>query len=118
MKYFALGFATALVVLTVGAWFAWQQREQIVRWVSLGYEPVEQPAMLLIDVELRQKGKAVGSINKGAVVLMKGRAKDSPVEYLTVSLGWENRGIDADKIYRVLPKSESTFVEMIVPQKP
>jgi hypothetical protein len=74
--------------------------------------------MLLLDVELRQKGKAVGNVNKGTVVVMKGRAKDSPMEYLLVPLGWENRGIDADKVYRILPKDQSTFVEMVLPQEP
>jgi hypothetical protein len=118
MKYFALGFVTAAVVLAVGVWFAWRDREQIVKWISVGYEPVDRPAVLLTDVELRQKGEAVGTLNKGTVVVMSGRAKDSPIEYLSVPLGWENRGVDAQKIYRILPKDESTFVEMVVRQKP
>jgi hypothetical protein len=59
----------------------------------------------------------VGKIDKGTVVFIKGRAKDSPMEYFTVSLGWENRGVDAQKVYRVISKEESSLVEMVLPQR-
>jgi hypothetical protein len=82
----------------------------------VGYEVVDQPAILLTDIELRQNGKEVGRINRGTAVFAKGRAKDSPMEYFSVSLGWENRGVEAQKVYRLLPKEESVFVEMVIPR--
>jgi hypothetical protein len=39
------------------------------------------------------------------------------MEYFTVSLGWENRGVDAQKVYRVISKEESSLVEMVLPQR-
>jgi len=110
MKNFAFGFLTAAVVLLLAVWLA---RYEIIKWASVGYEAIDRPAVLLTNIELRQNGKGVGKMNEGAVVFVKGRAKDSPMEYFSVSLGWENRGIDDKTVYRVLTKEESVMVEMV-----
>jgi hypothetical protein len=114
MKYFALGFITATAIIVLGIWLG---RHQIIKWASVAYESVEKPAILLTDVELRQNGKQIGKVDKGAVVLVKGRAKDSPMEYFSVPLGWENRGVDAKTVYRILPQDDSSMVEMVLPQR-
>ena len=110
MKNFAFGFLTAAVVLLLAVWLA---RHEIIKWASVGYEVIDRPAVLLTNIELRQNGKEVGKMDKGAVVFVKGRAKDSPMEYFSVSLGRENRGIDDKTVYRVLTKEESVMVEMV-----
>ena len=112
MKHFAVGFVTALVVVALAAWLG---RSDIIKWVSIGYESVDQPIELLTTIELQQKGKAVGKIEKGTVLVIKGRAKDSPLEYFSVPLGWENRGVESQKVYRLIPKDQSAFVDMVVP---
>ena len=114
MKYFSFGFLTAAVLLLSILWFA---RQEIVRWASIGHEPIQKPVVLLTDVQLRQGGKDVGRIEKGTVIRIDGRAKDSPMEYLSVSMGWENRGADAQKVYRTLSNEESALVEMVIPKQ-
>ena len=113
MRNFLFGFVAGAVILTLIAWFA---RQEILKWLSVGYESIDSPAVLLTDIELRQNGKEVGRVNKGTVVLLKGRAKDSPMEYFSISLGWETRGIDDKNVYRPVPKDQSTMVEMVVPK--
>jgi hypothetical protein len=112
MKHFVFGFITAAIVISAAVWLG---RQEIVKWAAVGYEPVDRPAMLLVNVELRQNGKEVGKLSKGAPVFVKGRAKDSPMEYFSISAGWENRGVEADKVYRILSKNEAAFVEIVIP---
>jgi|SRR6266853_3541642 len=113
MRNFLFGFVAGVAILLVVAWFA---RQDLLKWISVAYETVDSPAVLLTDIELRQNGKEVGRVNKGTVILLKGRAKDSPMEYFSVSVGWENRGVDDKGVYRAVPKDQSTMVEMVIPK--
>src|SRR6266446_2966941 len=114
MRNFTLGFFTATIVLLLLAWFG---RNNIIKWASIAYEVVEQPAVLLTSVELLQNGKEIGKIEKGAVLFLRGRAKDSPVENFSVSLVWETRGVDPKSVYRLVPKEQSVLLEMVLPQR-
>jgi hypothetical protein len=111
VKQFALGFLTSTIVISLCIWLA---RDQIIKWASMGYETIDQPALLLRNIELRKNGKVVGKIDSGTAILVKGRAKDSPMEYFSLLMGWENRGVDDKEVYRFLPKDESTLVEVVV----
>ena len=95
-------------------WFGWHH---IVKWASIAYEVVEQPTVLLTSVELLQNGKEIGKIEKGAVLFLSGRAKDSPVENFSVALVWETRGVDPKSVYRLIPKEQSVLLEMVIPQR-
>jgi len=106
---FSLGLVAGAVIVAALAWFG---RAEIFRSLSIGYQDIETPVELQTKVKLFQNGKQIGEIDQGAIVVLDGRAKDSPMEYFSFQLGWENRGLERGQVYKVFSKRGMSFTEM------
>jgi hypothetical protein len=109
---FVLGFLAALTAVIATAWFG---RTKVVNLISesYGYKKAGQVVVLLQDFRLQQNGVEVGYLSKNTQLTFDGYAKDSPMEYYSVSLGWENRGAEREKLFKESPEKERAFLKLV-----
>jgi len=107
---FVAGFAFATVLIASGVWFG---RNEILNMLTIAYERVEKPVILLTSFRLLQNGKEVGQLEKGTVVFLEGRLKDAPMEHFSVRVGWETRGVEQSRVYELVRSKDFPFLEMV-----
>lgn len=106
---FLSGFLAAIVVLTVLFWLG---RTHIMSWMSIGYQYVDRPVLLLKDFRIYQNGVEVGVLKSGTQINFIGYDKTSPIENYSIMLGWENRGTEREKLVKEIPRDKRVFMEL------
>lgn len=113
--WFLLGFGCAVLLFAVVLWLV---REELIKIVSqrYGYVHEDRPVTLLRDIDLYQGENLIGHLKKGARIDFHGHAKDSPMEYYVLTMGWEARGIERKNVFKLTPSAD-TFVEISIETK-
>ena len=106
---FVVGALTATIILGMLLWFG---RTKVASLFSAGYEYQHRPVVLLRDFQIYQNGVAVGVLRAGAQVDFVGLDKTSPIENYSIMFGWENRGVDRDKLLKDATSSKRMFSEI------
>ena len=107
---FVIGFAVATILIASTAWFC---RNEILNLLTIAYERVDKPVILVTSFRLLQNGKEVGELEKGTVVFLEGRLKDAPIEHFSVRVIWETRGVERSRVYELVRGKDLPLLEML-----